>query len=50
MVPPEYYMMTACFGFHANFEESASIWTCVCDSNGFPQVAADGHNSNCFNA
>ncbi|KAL5169903.1 Receptor-like serine/threonine-protein kinase NCRK [Glycine soja] len=31
-------------------EESASVWTCVCDSNGFPQVAADGHSSNCFNA
>ncbi|KAH1220540.1 Receptor-like serine/threonine-protein kinase NCRK [Glycine max] len=33
---------------HSDSEESASVWTCVCDSNGFPQVAADGRSSNCF--
>ncbi|KAK7262291.1 hypothetical protein RJT34_29857 [Clitoria ternatea] len=35
---------------HSDAEESASIWTCICDPNGFPQVAADGHSPNCFNA
>ncbi|CAJ1979284.1 unnamed protein product [Sphenostylis stenocarpa] len=35
---------------HSDAEESASIWTCICDSNGFPQVAADDHSPNCFNA
>ncbi|WJX74292.1 hypothetical protein P8452_57962 [Trifolium repens] len=28
--------------------ETASIWTCICDSNGFPEVAAGSHNPNCF--
>ncbi|XP_058773978.1 receptor-like serine/threonine-protein kinase NCRK [Vicia villosa] len=28
--------------------ESASIWTCICDSNGFPEVATDIDNPNCF--
>ncbi|KAL6195793.1 hypothetical protein ACLB2K_031411 [Fragaria x ananassa] len=27
-----------------------SKWTCVCDANGLPKVAADGHNTNCFTA
>ncbi|TKY48541.1 Receptor serine/threonine-protein kinase NCRK [Spatholobus suberectus] len=35
---------------HSDAEESASIWTCICDPNGFPKVTADGHNLNCFNA
>ncbi|XP_027345316.1 receptor-like serine/threonine-protein kinase NCRK isoform X2 [Abrus precatorius] len=35
---------------HSDAEESASAWTCICDPNGFPQVAADGHSPNCFNA
>ncbi|WVZ00169.1 hypothetical protein V8G54_026238 [Vigna mungo] len=35
---------------HSDAEESASIWTCLCDSNGFPQVSADGHNLHCFDA
>ncbi|ESW04270.1 hypothetical protein PHAVU_011G081200 [Phaseolus vulgaris] len=35
---------------HSDADESASIWTCICASNGFPQVAADGHSPNCFNA
>ncbi|XP_020232620.1 receptor-like serine/threonine-protein kinase NCRK isoform X2 [Cajanus cajan] len=35
---------------HSDSEESASIWTCKCDPNGFPKVTADGHNLNCFNA
>ncbi|KAL9322758.1 hypothetical protein ACSQ67_010811 [Phaseolus vulgaris] len=35
---------------HSDAEESASIWTCLCDSNGFPEVSADGHNLNCFKA
>ncbi|KAK7404750.1 hypothetical protein VNO78_05706 [Psophocarpus tetragonolobus] len=30
-------------------EESESEWTCICDSNGYPQVAVDGHSPNCFN-
>jgi len=38
------------FAFHVDAEESASVWTCTCDSNGFPQVAADGHSPNCFKA
>ncbi|CAK8536221.1 unnamed protein product [Lathyrus sativus] len=28
--------------------ESASIWTCICDTNGLPEVATDSHNLNCF--
>lgn len=39
-----------CFSFHVDAEESASVWKCICDSNGFPQVAADGHSPNCFKA
>ncbi|BAT91980.1 Receptor-like serine/threonine-protein [Vigna angularis] len=35
---------------HSDAEQSASIWTCLCDSNGFPEVSADGHNLNCFDA
>ncbi|XP_047167286.1 receptor-like serine/threonine-protein kinase NCRK [Vigna umbellata] len=35
---------------HSDAEESASVWKCICDSNGFPQVAADGHSPNCFKA
>ncbi|XP_020214316.1 receptor-like serine/threonine-protein kinase NCRK [Cajanus cajan] len=35
---------------HSDAEESASVWTCICDPNGFPRVAADGHSPNCFNA
>ncbi|KAK7402114.1 hypothetical protein VNO78_14127 [Psophocarpus tetragonolobus] len=35
---------------HSDAEESASIWTCECDRNGFPKVTADGHNLTCFNA
>ncbi|XP_019413749.1 PREDICTED: receptor-like serine/threonine-protein kinase NCRK isoform X2 [Lupinus angustifolius] len=31
-------------------EESASIWTCICDPDGFPEVAADGHSPKCFTA
>ena len=31
-------------------EESASIWTCMCDANGFPGVVADGYSPNCFTA
>ncbi|XP_028807985.1 receptor-like serine/threonine-protein kinase NCRK isoform X2 [Neltuma alba] len=31
-------------------KESASIWTCMCDPNGFPKVAADEHGPNCFTA
>ncbi|KAJ7981016.1 Protein kinase family protein [Quillaja saponaria] len=29
---------------------SGSIWTCICDANGFPKVAAAGRNPNCFTA
>ncbi|KAG4958440.1 hypothetical protein JHK87_035073 [Glycine soja] len=32
---------------YVNSEESAFVWTCVSDSNGFPQVVADGHSFNC---
>ncbi|RDX66558.1 Receptor-like serine/threonine-protein kinase NCRK, partial [Mucuna pruriens] len=35
---------------HSDAEESASIWTCECDPNGFPKVTADGHNLDCFSA
>lgn len=35
---------------HSDPEEGASIWTCICDPNGFPEVAADGNSSNCFHA
>ncbi|KAF1896798.1 hypothetical protein Lal_00034499 [Lupinus albus] len=31
-------------------EESASIWICICDRDGFPRVAADGHSPKCFTA
>ncbi|KAI9075091.1 hypothetical protein K1719_042939 [Acacia pycnantha] len=31
-------------------KESESIWTCICDPNGFPKVAEDGHSPNCFTA
>ncbi|KAE9585763.1 putative protein kinase RLK-Pelle-RLCK-XVI family [Lupinus albus] len=33
---------------HSDAKESASKWTCICDPNGFPKVAADGHSNNCF--
>lgn len=36
-----------CFAFDV---EGASIWTCICDPNGFPQVAEDGHSPKCFHA
>ncbi|KAJ7947832.1 Protein kinase family protein [Quillaja saponaria] len=29
---------------------SGSLWTCICDANGFPKVAEAGHNPNCFAA
>ncbi|XP_061376722.1 receptor-like serine/threonine-protein kinase NCRK [Gastrolobium bilobum] len=35
---------------HSDAEEGASIWTCICDPNGFPKVTADGRNPYCFNA
>ncbi|XP_019413753.1 PREDICTED: receptor-like serine/threonine-protein kinase NCRK isoform X6 [Lupinus angustifolius] len=35
---------------HPDAEESASIWTCICDPDGFPEVAADGHSPKCFTA
>ncbi|KAK7272161.1 hypothetical protein RJT34_28592 [Clitoria ternatea] len=35
---------------HSDSEESAIIWTCICDPNGFPIVTAVGHNLHCFNA
>ncbi|KAK7324929.1 hypothetical protein VNO77_28881 [Canavalia gladiata] len=35
---------------HSDAEEGASIWTCICDPDGFPEVTADGHNLNCFSA
>ncbi|KAI9077096.1 hypothetical protein K1719_040918 [Acacia pycnantha] len=31
-------------------KESESLWTCLCDPNGFPNVEADGRSSNCFTA
>ncbi|KAL2328592.1 hypothetical protein Fmac_022019 [Flemingia macrophylla] len=34
---------------HSDAKESASVWTCICDPNGFPRVAEDGHSPNCFN-
>ncbi|XP_073222669.1 receptor-like serine/threonine-protein kinase NCRK isoform X2 [Cicer arietinum] len=33
---------------HSDAEENASIWTCICNPNGFPEVAAGSHNPNCF--
>ncbi|KAF7823379.1 Receptor-like serine/threonine-protein kinase NCRK [Senna tora] len=33
-----------------NAEENASMWTCLCDPNGFPNVGADNHSPNCFSA
>ncbi|CAL0332293.1 unnamed protein product [Lupinus luteus] len=33
---------------HSDAKESSSKWTCICDRNGFPKVAADGHSNNCF--
>ncbi|KAL5565721.1 hypothetical protein UlMin_028885 [Ulmus minor] len=27
-----------------------SVWTCLCPTDGLPKVAADGQNTNCFNA
>ncbi|XP_058729775.1 receptor-like serine/threonine-protein kinase NCRK [Vicia villosa] len=35
---------------HSDSEEDASIWTCICGPNGFPQVAEDGHSAMCFHA
>ncbi|KAK7257692.1 hypothetical protein RIF29_31849 [Crotalaria pallida] len=35
---------------HSDTEESASIWTCICDPDGFPKVAAVGHSPKCFTA
>ncbi|KAI4322281.1 hypothetical protein L6164_021992 [Bauhinia variegata] len=35
---------------HSDGGESATMWTCTCDPNGFPTVAADGHSPNCFTA
>ncbi|OIW08557.1 hypothetical protein TanjilG_03233 [Lupinus angustifolius] len=35
---------------HSDAEESTSIWTCICDPDGLPQVASDGHSSKCFTA
>ncbi|KAE9593188.1 putative protein kinase RLK-Pelle-RLCK-XVI family [Lupinus albus] len=35
---------------HSDAEQSASIWTCICDPDGFPQVEADGHSPKCFSA
>ncbi|WJX50205.1 hypothetical protein P8452_36540 [Trifolium repens] len=35
---------------HSDSEGGASIWTCICDPDGFPYVAEDGHSSNCFHA
>ncbi|KAK7312580.1 hypothetical protein VNO77_36535 [Canavalia gladiata] len=34
----------------SDVEERRTVWTCICDPNGFPQVAADGHSPSCFNA
>ncbi|XP_054793176.1 receptor-like serine/threonine-protein kinase NCRK [Prosopis cineraria] len=31
-------------------KESGSKWTCICDPNGFPKVAVDGHSPHCFTA
>ncbi|KAL1345470.1 receptor-like serine/threonine-protein kinase NCRK isoform X1 [Arachis hypogaea] len=33
---------------HSDAEDSESSWTCICDTNGFPKVAAGGHSSSCF--
>ncbi|KAI4334379.1 hypothetical protein L6164_019079 [Bauhinia variegata] len=33
---------------HSDGGKSASIWTCTCDPNGFPTVAADGQSPTCF--
>ncbi|GAU36962.1 hypothetical protein TSUD_57400, partial [Trifolium subterraneum] len=35
---------------HSDSEGGASIWICICDPDGFPHVAEDGHSSNCFRA
>ncbi|KAF1899309.1 hypothetical protein Lal_00019437 [Lupinus albus] len=35
---------------HSDAEESASIRTCICDPDRFPEVAADGDSPKCFTA
>ncbi|MED6144734.1 hypothetical protein PIB30_018206 [Stylosanthes scabra] len=43
-----YNCSQSCDCHYSDAADNESIWTCICDSNGFPKVAAGGHGSSCF--
>nr|XP_025653131.1 pentatricopeptide repeat-containing protein At1g62590-like [Arachis hypogaea] len=35
--------------YYADSEDRESLWTCICDTNGFSKAAVGVHSSSCFN-
>ncbi|XLS94657.1 hypothetical protein HN51_070665, partial [Arachis hypogaea] len=35
--------------YYADGEDRESLWTCICDTNGFSKAAVGVHSSSCFN-